>query len=148
MIIQHILTEDIFLNIFNESQFHRENNIARELEEVLKTFFVGSIRRNTLSSIKRYYGVIKRKAASIYNHHEKQKFLKVVYENFYKSYNPQTLKDESYSGRMSIKWDRELTKYLRQKISKKFDSEKIFRSLYRPYVKQFFYVFLDICFCK
>ncbi|MEM1169967.1 MAG: hypothetical protein AAGJ08_13045 [Cyanobacteria bacterium P01_H01_bin.35] len=35
MIIQHILTEDIFLNIFNESQFHRENNIARELEAVL-----------------------------------------------------------------------------------------------------------------
>ncbi|WP_287277585.1 MULTISPECIES: hypothetical protein [unclassified Okeania] len=32
--------------------------------------------------------MIKRKAASIYNHHEKQEFLKVVYENFYKSYNP------------------------------------------------------------
>ncbi|MGB3508723.1 MAG: type ISP restriction/modification enzyme [Microcoleaceae cyanobacterium] len=88
MIIQHILTEDIFLNIFNESQFHRENNIARELEGVLNTFFTGTTRRNTLSSIERYYGVIKRKAASIYNHHEKQEFLKVVYENFYKSYNP------------------------------------------------------------
>ncbi|GEM_PF-6695275 len=25
MMIQHILTEDIFINIFNESQFHREN---------------------------------------------------------------------------------------------------------------------------
>ncbi|MEB3342239.1 type ISP restriction/modification enzyme [Okeania sp.] len=88
MIIQHILTEDIFLNIFNESQFHRENNIARELEGVLNTFFTGTTRRNTLSSIERYYGVIKSKAASIYNHHEKQEFLKVVYENFYKSYNP------------------------------------------------------------
>ncbi len=51
MIIQHILTEDIFLNIFNESQFHRENNIARELEGILNTFFTGTIRRNTLSSI-------------------------------------------------------------------------------------------------
>ena len=88
MIIQHILTEDIFMNIFNESQFHRENNIARELEGVLNTFFTGTTRRNTLSSIERYYGVIKRKAASIYNHREKQEFLKVVYENFYKSYNP------------------------------------------------------------
>ncbi len=82
------MTEDIFLNIFNESQFHRENNIARELEGILSIFFTGTIRRNTLSSIERYYGVIKRKAASIYNHHEKQEFLKVVYENFYKSYNP------------------------------------------------------------
>lgn len=28
MLIQHILTEDIFTNIFHESQFHRENNIG------------------------------------------------------------------------------------------------------------------------
>ncbi len=88
MIIQHILTEDIFLNIFNESQFHRENNIARELQGVINTFFTGSVRRNTLSSVERYYGVIRRTAASIYNHHEKQKFLKAIYENFYKAYNP------------------------------------------------------------
>lgn len=88
MLIQHILTEDIFLNIFNESQFHRENNIARELHEIVQTFFTGATRRNTLSTIERYYAVIRRTAANIYNHHEKQKFLKVIYENFYKAYNP------------------------------------------------------------
>lgn len=88
MMIQHILTEDIFINIFNESQFHRENNIARELQNAISTFFKGSTRRNTLSTIERYYAVITRTAANIYNHHEKQKFLKAVYENFYKAYNP------------------------------------------------------------
>ncbi|HBE20001.1 MAG TPA: DNA methyltransferase [Cyanobacteria bacterium UBA11149] len=88
MMIQHILTEDIFINIFNESQFHRENNIARELQNAISTFFKGSTRRNTLSTIERYYAVITRNAANIYNHHEKQKFLKAVYENFYKAYNP------------------------------------------------------------
>jgi predicted helicase len=88
MIIQHVLTEDIFLNIFNESQFHRENNIARELHQVIETFFTGSVRKNTLSTIERYYAVIRRTAANIYNHHEKQKFLKAVYENFYKIYDP------------------------------------------------------------
>ncbi|UKO99657.1 type ISP restriction/modification enzyme [Nostoc sp. UHCC 0870] len=88
MIIQHILTEDIFLNIFNESQFHRENNIARDLQEVINSFFTGSLKRTTLSTIERYYGVIRRTAANIYNHHEKQKFLKSLYENFYKAYNP------------------------------------------------------------
>lgn len=88
MLIQHILTKDIFLNIFNESQFHRENNIARELHEIVQTFFTGATRRNTLSTIERYYAVIRRTAANIYNHHEKQKFLKVIYENFYKAYNP------------------------------------------------------------
>ncbi len=88
MIIQHILTEDIFINIFNESQFHRENNIARELQGVIETFFTGNTKRNTLGTIERYYAVIRRTAASIYNHHEKQKFLKAIYENFYKAYNP------------------------------------------------------------
>jgi len=88
MIIQHILTEDIFLTVFNESQFHRENVIAKELESVVNTFFTGKVRRETLKSIESYYAVIRREAANISNHHEKQKFLKVVYENFYKTYNP------------------------------------------------------------
>ncbi|MBV6627040.1 MAG: N-6 DNA methylase [Rivularia sp. (in: Bacteria)] len=88
MMIQHILTEDIFINIFNESQFHRENNIACELQNVIETFFKGSVKRNTLGTIERYYGVIRRTAANIYNHHEKQKFLKALYENFYQAYNP------------------------------------------------------------
>ncbi|EDN67369.1 conserved hypothetical protein [Beggiatoa sp. PS] len=88
MVIQHILTEDIFLTVFNESQFHRENVIAKELESVVNTFFTGKIRRQTLQSIDSYYAVIRREAANIVNHHEKQKFLKVIYENFYKTYNP------------------------------------------------------------
>jgi predicted helicase len=88
MMIQHILTEDIFINIFNESQFHRENNIAGELQGVISTFFTGSVKKNTLGTIERYYAVIRRTAANIYNHQEKQKFLKALYENFYKAYNP------------------------------------------------------------
>ncbi len=88
MLIQHILTEDIFTNIFHESQFHRENNIARELSEIINTFFTGATRRNTLKSIEHYYAVIRRCSENIVNHHEKQKFLKAIYENFYKAYNP------------------------------------------------------------
>lgn len=88
MIIQHILTEDIFNTIFDETQFHRENNIARQLEGVIKTFFTGDIRRTALGSVQHYYKTINAAAAGIADHHEKQKFLKVVYETFYKSYNP------------------------------------------------------------
>ena len=88
MIIQHILTEDIFINIFNESQFHQENNIARELHGVVNTFFTGKVKKNAFAKINSYYQVIKRTAANIANHHEKQKFLKAVYENFYQAYNP------------------------------------------------------------
>ncbi len=88
MIIQHILTEDIFINIFNESQFHQENNIARELQNVVHSFFTGKTKRNTFAKINSYYEVIKRTAVNIGNHHEKQRFLKAIYENFYKAYNP------------------------------------------------------------
>lgn len=88
MMIQHILTEEIFNAVFDETHFHRENNIARELEKVIETFFTGETRRNTLDHIKHYYSVISKAARNIPDHHEKQKFLKVIYENFYKTYNP------------------------------------------------------------
>ncbi len=88
MVIQHILTEEIFNAVFDESHFHMENNIARKLDALAKTFFTGDKRRNTLDSIKHYYNVISATAKNIADHHEKQKFLKVIYENFYKSYNP------------------------------------------------------------
>ncbi len=88
MIIQHILTEDIFNSVFGETQFHRENNIAHQLERVINTFFTGTIKRTALGTVKHYYEAINAAAAGIADHHEKQKFLKVVYETFYKSYNP------------------------------------------------------------
>ncbi len=88
MLIQHILTAEIFDTVFGDSHFHRENNIARELETVVNTFFTGTVRRNTLATVDNYYKTIKREAGNIDNHHEKQKFLKVIYETFYKAYNP------------------------------------------------------------
>ncbi len=88
MLIQHILAEDIFLNIFNESYLHTENNIVRELQCVIDTFLPNDTKKNTLRTIERYYGVIRRTAANIYNYYEKQKFLKAVCENFYQAYNP------------------------------------------------------------
>ncbi|TKK68347.1 DNA methyltransferase [Ilyomonas limi] len=88
MMIQHILSADIFNTIFDEPHFHQENNIARELNTIIQTFFTGNVRRNTLGSIKHYYDTINARAATIADHHEKQKFLKIVYENFYKGYNP------------------------------------------------------------
>lgn len=42
----------------------------------------------TLDQIKHYYECIKAHATSIVSHREKQTFLKVIYENFYKAYNP------------------------------------------------------------
>ncbi|MCL2743959.1 MAG: N-6 DNA methylase [Planctomycetaceae bacterium] len=88
MLVQHILTEDIFNRIFSDNQFHRENNIARELEKVCNTFFFGEVKRKTMHRIKYYYDALTAAASRVARHHEKQKILKVIYEAFYRSYNP------------------------------------------------------------
>ena len=50
MLLQHILTQDIFLRVFGEDQFHRENNIARQLSALEQTFFTGDVRRRRTAS--------------------------------------------------------------------------------------------------
>ncbi|TAD99044.1 MAG: DNA methyltransferase [Bacteroidetes bacterium] len=88
MLIQHILTAEIFMSIFENADYHRDNNIANNLYEVERTFFLGENKQNLLASIRPYYKTIKSRANEMVSHDEKQKFLKVIYENFYKSYNP------------------------------------------------------------
>ncbi|MBC7161239.1 MAG: N-6 DNA methylase [Immundisolibacter sp.] len=87
MLIQHILTEEIFSKVF-DSEFHRDNNVARELYKLEETFFTGGLKRATLKGLEAYYAAIRAAAAQIGSHHEKQAFLKLIYENFYKVYNP------------------------------------------------------------
>lgn len=88
MIIQHILTEDIFNAVFGEKDFHRENNIAKNLDIIIDTFMTRATRKEYLSRIEHYYKTLNTCASNVSDHNEKQKFLKLVYENFYKAYNP------------------------------------------------------------
>ena len=88
MLLQHILTKDIFLRVFAEDQFHSENNIARELDKLEGKFFTGDVRRQAIDRLRAYYGVIGRAADEIADYAEKQSFLKAIYEDFYKAYNP------------------------------------------------------------
>ena len=84
MLLQHILTKDIFLRVFGEDQFHRENNIASQLDALEGTFFTGDTRRQAIDRLRGYYGVIGRTADEIADYAEKQGFLKAIYEDFYK----------------------------------------------------------------
>lgn len=88
MLIQHILTEEIFANVFNDSDFHRENNIAKALYGLEAKFFTGGVKKDTLKALEPYYAAIRANAAQITSHAQKQTFLKVIYETFYKVYNP------------------------------------------------------------
>ncbi len=88
MLLQHILTKDIFLAIFRETQFHRYNNIARQLDDLEGTFFTGDVQRQAIDRLRRYYGAIGSAAWDITDYAEKQQFLKAIYEDFYQAYNP------------------------------------------------------------
>ena len=88
MLLQHILTQDIFQRVFAEVQYHSENNIARQLSGLERTFFTGDVRRQAIDRLRAYYGAIGRAADEIAEYAEKQKFLKAIYEDFYKAYNP------------------------------------------------------------
>ena len=88
MLLQHILTKDIFQRVFAEDQFHRENNVARQLDALEQTFFTGDVRREAIERLRAYYGVIGRAADEIADYAEKQQFLKAIYEDFYTAYNP------------------------------------------------------------
>ena len=88
MLLQHILTKDIFLRVFAEEQFHRENDIAQQLDRLEQSFFTGDLRRQSIDRLRTYYGAIGRAADDIADYAEKQQFLKNIYENFYEVYNP------------------------------------------------------------
>ena len=47
MLLQHILTKDIFLRVFAEEQFHRENDIAQRLDALERSFFTGDLRSDS-----------------------------------------------------------------------------------------------------
>ncbi len=88
MLIQHILTEEIFTSVFDNAQYHRENNIAVKLGELEAKFFTGALRRATTDLLRPYYGAIRAAAAGLADPRAKQDFVKRLYEDFYKSYDP------------------------------------------------------------
>ena len=51
MLIQHVLTEEIFAKVFDDSDFHRKNNVAHALYRLEETFFTGGLKRDTLKGL-------------------------------------------------------------------------------------------------
>jgi len=51
MLIQHVLTEEIFSQVFDDSNFHRQNNVAKELYALENTFFTGKVKHDTLAGL-------------------------------------------------------------------------------------------------
>ena len=87
MLIQHVLTEDIFAKVFDNPDFHQHNNIAAELKRLEDVAVRRGEKAQLLRALAPYYSGIASTAALIQSHSEKQGFLKALYEDFYKAYN-------------------------------------------------------------
>jgi predicted helicase len=64
MLIQHVLTEEIFAKVFDDSEFHRKYNVAHELYELEETFFTRGLKKATLKVLEPYHAAIRRSASS------------------------------------------------------------------------------------
>lgn len=88
MLIQHILTERLIREIFDNPEFVRRNVIAAEVEKVMQAMTSQSFDRNTyLKELDRFYVAIERTARTMTDFSDKQYFLNTVYERFFQGYS-------------------------------------------------------------
>ena len=88
MLIQHILTERIFLKVFYRSDFTSRNIIAIEIEKVSAALMQHSVSRDEfLKPLDPFYTAIEDAATYCKDFSEKQHFLNTVYERFFQGFS-------------------------------------------------------------
>ncbi len=88
MLIQHILTERLIREIFDNPEFVRRNVIAAEVEKVMLAMTSQSFDRHSyLKDLDRFYIAIERAARTMTDWSDKQYFLNTVYERFFQGYS-------------------------------------------------------------
>ena len=87
MLVQHLLTERLIREIFDNPEFTRRNAIAAEIEKVIDAFTSRSFDRHVfLRSLDRFYVAIENAARTFTEWSDKQHFLNTVYERFFQGY--------------------------------------------------------------
>ena len=88
MLVQHILTEQIFTSVFDNRDFTRRNIIAREIEKVVDALVSQQWNRaEFLKSLKPFYAAIERAATTFIDFSQKQHFINTVYEQFFQGFS-------------------------------------------------------------
>lgn len=88
MLIQHLLTEEIFSTVFDNRDFTRRNIIAREIENVIDALTEHAYNRaEFLRELAPFYNAIQRAAATFIDFSQKQHFLNTVYEQFFQGFS-------------------------------------------------------------
>lgn len=75
MLIQHILTGEVFAAVFPGTTYHEDNNVARELHKLETTFFTGNTKFQLLKGLEPYTGV----AISLMVRRNKQEGCRIFY---------------------------------------------------------------------
>jgi len=89
MLIQHLLTERLMRNLFQNSEFTERNVIAAQVENVIAALAAGSFsKQEFLRQLDPYYKAIERAGANLSHFTEKQDFLNSVYEQFFQRFSP------------------------------------------------------------
>ncbi|HZK82407.1 MAG TPA: N-6 DNA methylase, partial [Humisphaera sp.] len=88
MLVQHLLTERLIREIFDNPEFTRRNVIASEIEKVIEALTSKSFNRDVfLKSLDRFYIAIENAARTITDWSDKQHFLNTIYERFFQGYS-------------------------------------------------------------
>jgi predicted helicase len=88
MLIQHLLTERIFRNVFDNPDFANNNIIAVEIEKVIRALTSQTFSRaEFLKSNDYFYRALEETAATIDDFTQKQSFLNSVYERFFQGFS-------------------------------------------------------------
>ena len=88
MLIQHLLTERLIRNIFDNPEFTRRNVIAVEVERVIDALVSESFSRSEyLKGLDPFYVAIEAAARTLPGFTEKQHFLNRVYEDFFRGFS-------------------------------------------------------------
>src|ERR1017187_7433770 len=89
MLIQHLLTERLMRNLFQNPEFTERNMIAAQVENVIEALASGSFsKQEFLKKLDPYYTAIERAGANLSHFTEKQDFLNSVYEQFFQRFSP------------------------------------------------------------
>ena len=88
MLVQHLLTERLIRNVFNNPQFTSRNVIAGEIETVIGALTSRNFNREEfLISLDPFYKEIENVGRKITDWSEKQHFLNTIYERFFQGYS-------------------------------------------------------------
>ncbi|MGO9227675.1 MAG: type ISP restriction/modification enzyme [Bryobacteraceae bacterium] len=90
MLIQHLLTERLMRNLFQNPEFTKRNVIAAQVENVIEALASASFsKQEFLKKLDPYYTAIERAGANLSHFTEKQDFLNSVYEQFFQRFSPE-----------------------------------------------------------